>query len=48
MSAQNGDKSRFGARRKRKLGRRVITRALKIALAAAHAPVVAPVAVVPA
>jgi len=48
MSAQSGDKARYGARRKRQLARRVVTRALKVTLAAAHAPVIAPVAVVPA
>jgi len=47
MSAQSGDKARFGARRKRQLARRVVTRALKLALAAARVPVIAPAAIVP-
>jgi hypothetical protein len=34
MSANNGDKSRFGAQRKRKLARRLVSRALKLKLAA--------------
>jgi hypothetical protein len=49
MSAQSGDKARYGARRKRQLARRVVTRALKLALTAAKVPLaVVPVAIVPA
>jgi hypothetical protein len=37
MSANNGDKSRFGRQRKRKINRRQQMRALRLALAEAKA-----------